>query len=91
MPSDGKYVSTWLIVAGNTKSVFTQIVVISVERGRILSDNFYRSSFETVTGIVVLNVSKGDVVFIRTHPTHVAGPVHSYPDQHLSFRGWKIV
>lgn len=46
----------------------------------------------SASSIVVLQLNSGDVVYVRTHPTHVInGQIFSDDHSRTSFAGWKFL
>ncbi|XP_063427001.1 uncharacterized protein LOC134710561 [Mytilus trossulus] len=92
VPENGIYVFTWTVVCDIHAQRITQIVVNAAVVGAAMCDAQGGSYFRTTTGLVVVEVNQGEVVFIRTHPTHLGGKaIISAPDFHrTTFSGWKL-
>ncbi|CAG2215512.1 unnamed protein product [Mytilus edulis] len=92
-PEQGTYVFTWSIISDfNTGYIFTEIVINSVPFGSILSNSEEVHDDHTTTGIVVAQLNKGDLVFIRTNPNaSIKGRILSDSFRRSSFSGWKIM
>lgn len=77
--------STWRGV------VYTQLVRNSEVLGEVVADSSHEYEFHSATGVVVVQLSEGDEVFIRTHPTDAStGHIISRPGYRSSFSGWRI-
>lgn len=71
--------------------MFSQIVVNSSVVGAMFSSGEGASNIRSSTGIVVVEVNQGDIVFVRIHPTgNHSGNLNSHPDWRSSFNGWKL-
>ncbi|XP_063411569.1 caprin-2-like [Mytilus trossulus] len=90
-PVNGVYVFIWTVVCGRHNFNFSQLVINSNPFGAILTDSDGVDDIHTVTGSVVAELTQGDVVYIRTHPTDsIDGIIVSRADMHTSFNGWKL-
>nr|XP_019918432.2 uncharacterized protein LOC105317520 isoform X1 [Crassostrea gigas] len=90
-PQHGVYVFTWNLYCHAEGYIYSQLVVNSNVVGTMFTSAQGASNIRSPTGIVVVEVNQGDVVFVRTHPTngHV-GNLYSYTDYRSSFNGWKL-
>ncbi|XP_052685358.1 uncharacterized protein LOC128165154 [Crassostrea angulata] len=90
-PQHGVYVFTWNLYCNTGGYIQSQLVVNSNVVGAMLTNAQGASNIRSHTGIVVVEVNQGDVVFVRTHPTHShIGNLYSYIDWRSSFNGWKL-
>ncbi|XP_061188901.1 uncharacterized protein LOC133197077 [Saccostrea echinata] len=90
-PQHGVYVFTWNLYCRAGGYIFSQILVNSNAVGGMLTSSNGATSFRTTTGVVVMEVNQGDVVFVRIHSTETqSGNLFSHPDYRSSFNGWKI-
>ena len=89
-PTDGTYV-VWTMLSDVHSYTFTQLVINSSPFASTIVNS------EEVYGVhsgtkVVVNLTRGDVVFVRTHPTAISkgnvrsDATHGQP----SFCGWKL-
>lgn len=92
VPDYGVYVFTWTIVMPGNGYIYTQILVNSNAVGSMSTSAFGVDNQRATTGIVVVSVNPGDVVFIKTNP-------HGSFNQNIisnpalyrtSFSGWKL-
>lgn len=89
-PQHGVYVFTWNIYCNTGGYIFSQLVVNSNVVGAMFSSGEGASNIRTPTGIVVVEVNQGDIVFVRIHPTgNHSGILNIHPDWR-SFNGWKL-
>ncbi|XP_019918432.3 multimerin-2 [Magallana gigas] len=90
-PQHGVYVFTWNLYCYAEGYIYSQLVVNSNVVGTMFTSAQGAANIRSPTGIVVVEVNQGDVVFVRTHPTngHV-GNLYSYTDYRSSFNGWKL-
>lgn len=90
-PQHGVYVFTWNIYCNTGGYIFSQLVVNSNVVGAMFSSGEGASNIRNSTGIVVVEVNQGDIVFVRIHPTgNHSGNLNSNPDWRSSFNGWKL-
>eukprot|EP00105_Crassostrea_gigas_P018474 XP_011436614.1 PREDICTED: complement C1q-like protein 3 [Crassostrea gigas] len=90
-PQHGVYVFTWNLYCNTGGYIQSQLVVNSNVVGAMLTSAQGSSNIRSHTGIVVVEVNQGDVVFVRTHPTHIhIGNLYSDIDWRSSFNGWKL-
>ncbi|XP_062573391.1 complement C1q tumor necrosis factor-related protein 2-like [Saccostrea cucullata] len=90
-PQHGIYVFKWNLYCHTNGLIYSQIVHNSNVVGATLTTGQGSTNVRTTTGVVVVEVNQGDVVFVRTHPTqgHI-GNLCSSHDLRSSFTGWKI-
>nr|XP_034312989.1 cerebellin-1-like [Crassostrea gigas] len=90
-PQHGVYVFTWNFYCNPGGYIKSQLVVNSNVVGAMLTNTQGASNIRSHTGIVVVEVNQGDVVFVRTHPTNIhLGNLLSSPGWRSSFNGWKL-
>ncbi|XP_056016677.1 uncharacterized protein LOC125673173 [Ostrea edulis] len=90
-PQHGIYVFTWNLYCFNDGHIYSQVVVNSNAVGAMYTTAEGATNIRTTTGIVVVEVNQGDVVFVRTHPTATySGNLYSSPIWRSSFNGWKL-
>lgn len=89
-PQHGVYVFTWTLHCWGEGYLYTHLVVNSRVVGATLTDALGVGSVRSTTGIVVVEVNQGDIVFVRTHPTNGHHDLFSNPDWRSSFSGWKL-
>eukprot|EP00105_Crassostrea_gigas_P018477 XP_011436618.2 PREDICTED: uncharacterized protein LOC105334760 isoform X2 [Crassostrea gigas] len=90
-PQHGVYVFTWNLYCSAGGYIYSQLVVNSNVVGAMHTSAEGASNIRSHTGIVVVEVNQGDVVFVRTHPTDIySGMLYSHPDYRSSFNGWKL-
>lgn len=90
-PSAGTYVFDWMIQSTWTGIVYTQLMRNSEVLGEVVADSSHEYEFHSATGVVVTQLSEGDEVFIRTHPTDTStGHIISRPGYRSSFSGWRV-
>lgn len=90
-PQHGVYVFTWNLYCNTGGYVYSQLVVNSNVVGAMFTDAEGASNIRSHTGIVVVEVNQGDVVFVRTHPTGgYFGNLMSTAAWRSSFNGWKL-
>lgn len=89
-PRSGLYVFTWTIAQGGTSYHVTELVVdnnivnvIYMDPGNIMAGS--------ATGTVVVHVSQGDDVLVRTGLRHNHGDINSDTDSRSTFAGWNII
>ncbi|KAK3096600.1 hypothetical protein FSP39_001585 [Pinctada imbricata] len=88
-PREGVYVFIWKIRMYQAEHS-TELVV----NQDVYGATFLRSKNGddgSVTGTVVVHLSQGDEVFVRTHSAYAGdGNIHSNLHGHPSFSGWKL-
>lgn len=90
-PSAGTYAFDWMIQSTWRGVVYTQLMRNSEVLGEVVADSSHEYEFHSATGVVVVQLSEGDEVFIRTHPTDAStGHIISRPGYRSSFSGWRI-
>lgn len=90
-PQHGVYVFTWNLYCHAEGYIYSQLVVNSNVVGTMFTSAQGAANIRSPTGIVVVEVNQGDVVFVRTHPTNGhSGNLFSYTDYRSSFNGWKL-
>lgn len=90
VPISGTYVFTWTTQNVDGTYMVSEIVVNNELMGRIVSSSNGYDEEDAATGTVVLEVSEGDVVWIRTNnPTadHKVSLSSYYPS---TFSGWLL-
>lgn len=92
-PTAGVYVFHWVTYSQHQGDVITELVINSVSRGCSRSDSHTLDEHHASSGLVVLHVSQGDLVSVRTHSVwHSIGKVMSFDDYYRSsFSGWLLV
>ena len=88
----GVYVFTWNLYCGeNGGFIYSQLVVNSDVVGAIYTDAVGSDYVRTTTGVVVVEINNGDIVFVRVHPTRGSNfNLYSDPDWRSTFSGWKL-
>ncbi|XP_062579695.1 uncharacterized protein LOC134280404 [Saccostrea cucullata] len=90
-PEDGVYTFFWTLFCSRGGYVYSQIVVNSNSVGALFCSGQGADEIRATTGVVVVEINLGDVVYIRTHPTNgIAGIIYSHPTYRSSFSGWKL-
>lgn len=91
-PVSGVYVFNWNIYCSFRGDITSELVVNSSRKGGSRSDSRVTNEDHSSNGCIVVNIRKGDVVFIRIHPTHtLKGGIISYPGLYeSSFSGWLL-
>ncbi|XP_061196448.1 uncharacterized protein LOC133204726 [Saccostrea echinata] len=90
-PQHGVYVFSWNLYCATDGYIFSQLVVNSNVVGAVFTSAQGAGNIRASTWIVVVEVNKDDVVYIRTHPTQGhSGSLYSHPDWRSSFNGWKL-
>ncbi|VDI53834.1 Hypothetical predicted protein [Mytilus galloprovincialis] len=91
-PEHGTYVFTWTITSGVHSYIYSEIVINSVPFGSIVTDSEEIHDYHSATGIIVVQLNHGDVVYIRTNPNvSIKGQIMSQSLCRSSFSGWKIM
>lgn len=91
-PVSGVYVFNWNIYSGFRGDITSELMVNSSRKGGRRSDSRVTNEDHSSSGCIVVNIKKGDVVFIRMHPKHtLKGGIISYPGLYEStFSGWLL-
>lgn len=91
-PVTGVYVFNWNIYSSFKGDITSELMVNSVRKGGQRSDSRVTNEDHSSSGCVVVSIRRGDVVFIRIHPTHTLnGGIISYPGVYeSSFSGWLL-
>lgn len=91
-PIDGAYAFTWTIFSDKHSYIFSQIVINTQSFTSLITDSDEISDYHSSTGLIIVSLNSGDVVYIRTHPTErsngniFSGSIRGRP----SFSGWKL-
>lgn len=91
-PSYGVYAFSWTIVV--REYIGTQLVVNSVPKGAMYTTAYQVHDIRTTTGMVIVEVNQGDVVYVRVNSdpaVHHKGNIHSASYYKTSFCGWKLL
>lgn len=90
-PSLGVYMFSWTVFCDQGGYFAAEFVVNSKLNGALYCNAQSANTIRHVTGVVVVEINQGDVVFIRTHPTFTNnGRVYSTSLSRSSFTGWKL-
>ena len=90
-PSQGVYVFSWTLLCHIEGYFYSEVVVNSDPVGAFHCNAKGATSVGHVTGVVVVEVNQGDIVYIRTHPTlSINGGVYSSSYDCSSFTGWRL-
>ena len=90
-PSQGVYVFSWTLFCQTSGYFYSEVVVNSNPIGALRCSAEGATNMRHVTGVVVVEVNQGDIVYIRTHPTSsTTGGVLSSYVYRSSFTGWKL-
>ena len=90
-PEQGVYVFSWNLYCDLGGHIFSQLVVNSNIVRAMFSSAAGASDIRATTGIVVVHVNTGDVVYVRTHPNNsYKGNLRSNPNYRSSLSGWKL-
>ncbi|VDI11348.1 Hypothetical predicted protein, partial [Mytilus galloprovincialis] len=90
-PEKGTFVFTWTITSDFHSYIYSEILINSVPFGSIISSSDEIHDDHTATGIIVVQLNHGDVVYIRTNPNaSIKGRILSDSLRRSSFSGWKI-
>lgn len=90
-PSYGVYAFSWTIVV--REYIGTQSW-ISVPKGAMYTTAYQVHDIRTTTGMVIVEVNQGDVVYVRVNSdpaVHHKGNIHSASYYKTSFCGWKLL
>lgn len=91
-PIDGTFVFTWTIFSDTLSYIISQIVVNTEAFTSMLTDSEQVGVYHSSTGLIIVNLNRGDSVYIRTHPSELShgniysGSIYGRP----SFNGWKL-
>lgn len=90
-PDHGVYVFSWTLYCQLDGFLVSEVVANSNSIGSVYCSAISASAIRHVTGVVVVEINQGDVVFVRSHPiaTNDEG-VHSSDIVRSSFSGWKL-
>ena len=88
----GVYVFTWnLYCDGNGGLIYSQLVVNSDVVGAMVTNAGGNDYARTTTGVVVVEINNGDIVFVRIDPTNLHKfNLFSHTDFRSTFSGWKL-
>ena len=90
-PSQGVYVFSWTLYCVAGGYFYSEVVVNSNPVGALRCGADGSSSDRHITGVVVVEINRGDIVYIRTHPINSNnGGVYSISTYRSSFTGWKL-
>lgn len=90
-PSQGAYAFSWTLYCLGEGYFNSELVANSNVVGALFCSGEGATGIRHTTGVVVININQGDVVFVRTHPTGtVIGKVYSTISSRSSFTGWKL-
>ncbi|XP_062613236.1 uncharacterized protein LOC134275014 [Saccostrea cucullata] len=91
-PMHGVYVFTWnLYCNSNGGYIYSEIAVNSNPIGSMLTSCQGSTGVQSTTGIIVDEINKGDIVFVRTHPINGhSGSLLSHPAWKSTFSGWLL-
>ncbi|XP_062615800.1 uncharacterized protein LOC134277488 [Saccostrea cucullata] len=92
-PTNGVYVFIWNLYSSFHDKVMSELMVNSASKGTRLSSGYTVNEDHSSSGTVVVEISQGDVVYIRTHSTFSPiGDIVSYANLHQSsFCGCRLV
>ena len=90
-PSQGVYILSWTLFCETGSYFFFEVVVNSDPVGALFCGAEGATNTRHITGVVVVYINQGDIVYIRTHPTHSNNRgVNSGSNYRSSFNGWKL-
>lgn len=91
-PISGVYVFNWNLYSSYHGDIISELMVNSDRKGGRRSDSLTVTEDHSSSGRVVVDISQGDIVFIRTHTTHqLSGSLISTPGSYeSSFSGWLL-
>lgn len=91
-PVSGVYVFNWNIYSSFNGDIFTELMVNSDKKGGARSDSHTVGEDHNSTHSIIVEISQGDIVFIRTHATiSSSGNIISSPTTYQSsFSGWLL-
>lgn len=91
VPYNGLYVITWNIYSDAYSYAFSNLVVNQDIWNSAIANSADNNDRHASTGIVVVMLNKGDVVFVKTHETRPGrGNIESSLEARSTFSGWKI-
>ena len=91
-PSPGIYVFSWTLYCQSEGYFYSEVVVNSNPVGAVYCNALGDRGIRHITSVVVVEISQGDVVLIRTHPTYTnQGGLHRSDTYRSSFTGWKLI
>ncbi|XP_061195666.1 complement C1q-like protein 4 [Saccostrea echinata] len=92
-PTNGVYVFSWNLYSQFHGLIASELMVNSASKGGRLSDSRSVSEDHSSSGTLVVEISQGDIVYIRTHQTlSISGNINSYPSSYQSsFCGWLLI
>lgn len=82
---------SWTIVVGDY--IGTQLVVNSKAVGAMYTTAFHLDDIQTSTGMAIVEVNQGDVVYVRVNSdtsVNHRGDIHSAAYYKTLFCGWKL-
>lgn len=90
-PENGVYTFSWTLYCTNGGYFTTELVVNSNPVGVSYCNAQGADSIRPTLGVIVVEISKGDIVYIRTPPTDaVVGYIFSNRSARTTFSGWKV-
>lgn len=90
-PNQGVYAFSWTLFCVGEGFFDSQLVANSNVVGALFCSGEGAIGIRHTTGVVVININHGDVVFVKTHPTGGnKGKVYSTITSRSSFTGWKL-
>ncbi|XP_062611256.1 uncharacterized protein LOC134273095 [Saccostrea cucullata] len=90
-PENGVYTFSWTLFCSRGGYIYSQIVVNSNSVGALFCSGQGADEIRATTGVVVVEINQGDVVYIRTHPSNpIVGTLYSKTTYRSSFSGWKL-
>lgn len=91
-PTQGAYAFSWTLFCQSEGYFNSELVANSNVVGALFCSAQGSTGIRHTTGVVVIYINQGDVVFVRTHPTGtVIGKVYSTITSRSSFTGWKLL
>ena len=89
--SHGVYVFSWTLFCETGGYLYSEVVINSNPVGALRCSAEGATNMRHVTGVVVVEVNQGDIVYIRNNPTGPnVGIVYSRFNYRSSFTGWKL-
>ena len=67
-PTEGLYYFSWTIHSRERTMVSTRLMVNNVMQSNIVTDSDEVTDWHSATGVAVLHLNQGDVVYIKSHP-----------------------
>ena len=90
-PSQGVYVFSWTLYCEAHGFIYSEVVVNSDPVFAVYCDTRGADSLRHITGVVVVGIDQGDIVYIRTQPEDPNyGAVVSGGTYRSSFSGWNL-